>query len=134
MVAVRIWIRAYQYHQRNNGIRVITPGFWRRKRAWERKQAEEKAAKEAEYARYRQIIVEREQWIAKRREEQRKNLAVLNLPEFPTSLAELKAARKSAMFIAHPDRGGTEQDTVRVTNAYEELMRYLGLDKLKKAA
>jgi hypothetical protein len=129
MLAVRIYLKAYYYHQRNIGLRVVTPGYWRRKLAWMRQQVVEKREKEAEFVRLQQIIAEREQWIVARRLEQRKNLNILGMSEFPESYEELKKARKQAIFNTHPDRGGTGLDIVQIDEACQKLISYLGLKK-----
>ena len=81
------------------------------------------------FARYKTYEGERgspEQWRAEAREmavrfSSPNNLSLLGLESIPTSLDELKAARRKAMMTAHPDRGGNADDAARINAAYSSL-------------
>ena len=49
------------------------------------------------------------------------SLSLLGLQSLPSSIDELKAARRKAMRDAHPDRGGDTDDAARINAAYESL-------------
>ena len=53
------------------------------------------------------------------------HLNVLALDDIPSSQRALSAARHSAMARAHPDRGGSHEEAIRVNRAYEELYHFL---------
>jgi len=51
------------------------------------------------------------------------NLALLGLTGLPSSLDELKQARRKAMVIAHPDKGGSEDQAAKINGAFEVLSK-----------
>lgn len=56
------------------------------------------------------------------------DLKTMGLASVPSTFETLKAARKSAMLKAHPDRGGSDEMVHRVTEAYERLLAKFGFD------
>jgi len=53
-------------------------------------------------------------------------LADLGLEEIPSDSGVLKAARNRRIFEAHPDKGGSTEDAIRVNNAYDGLSAIVG--------
>lgn len=51
------------------------------------------------------------------------DLWLLGLSSYPSTLDELKQARRRTMFKAHPDRGGEAADAIAVNNAYMSLAK-----------
>ena len=52
-------------------------------------------------------------------------LTTLGLEAFPETLVELKQARRKAQLKAHPDLGGSEEESAKVNEAFAELSSQL---------
>jgi hypothetical protein len=52
------------------------------------------------------------------------DLVTLGITEMPAHVDGLKAAFKKAMFVAHPDHGGTNEAARNLIDAYKRLLKF----------
>lgn len=63
----------------------------------------------------------------------RGDLEKLGLSDLPSTLDELKKAWKKAMVLAHPDRGGSNEEAMQVNEAYDRIKTHFNVPVSKQA-
>lgn len=96
-------------------------------------------AKKDIFSRYKTYEGERgspEQWAGQARAlikfDGQNVLSLLNLDQIPTTIEELKKARRAVMLSAHPDKGGSTDLAARINSAYQAMEKLILLRKPKE--